>query len=113
MFEKEAFKKTMLKAFRKTVKALKMSDDMADMNSALVAAGEIISAQIDTSIATGSSEEKNKALYLIPHLTNVLRELGATPEMQKNLTSVYGNKQIGKLEQLRIVANDFTRQKRA
>jgi len=45
----------------------------------LVTACRSVARQIDHAIANGTSLEATKALYLLPHLWNGLRELGATP----------------------------------
>jgi hypothetical protein len=44
-----------------------------------VATGRTVAGQIDSALRSGVSMERTKALDLVPHLVNVLRELGATP----------------------------------
>jgi hypothetical protein len=58
-----------------TVAALTLTD--ADRTA--VVACERIVAQIDAAVTSGDNLAATKALYLIPHLVNLLRELGATP----------------------------------
>lgn len=50
-----------------------------DVDAAIVAAGRTIADRVDEATATGQGVEVTKALYLIPHMVNVLRELEATP----------------------------------
>jgi hypothetical protein len=71
-------------AFAATVAALALT--AAD--SSLVAAGARIAEKIDAAGASGDSQAETKALYLVPHLMNVLRELGATPAAREALGEV-------------------------
>lgn len=48
--------------------------------AALVALGRRLCEQIDAASAVGDAQTVTKALYLVPHVVNVLRELGAGPE---------------------------------
>lgn len=66
---------TLATAFATTVGAL----ELQDADATLVAAGQRIAEKIDAAAATGDQLAETKALYLVPHLLNVLRELGATP----------------------------------
>ncbi len=52
---------------------------------ALVASGRRIAERIDTAAASGDALAETKALYLLPHLMNILRELGATPAARADL----------------------------
>ena len=45
-------------------------------DGALVAAGRRIAERIDAAASAGDAQAETKALYLVPHLMNVLRELG-------------------------------------
>lgn len=65
----------MTDAFDSTVAALTLAPE----DAALVAAGRRIADRIDAAAASGDAMAETKALYLVPHLMNVLRELGATP----------------------------------
>jgi len=49
------------------------------LDAALVAAGRTVAERIDEAKATSQGQELTKALYLLPHLMNVLREMQATP----------------------------------
>lgn len=62
-------------AFEATLKAL----DTAPADATLIAACRQVARQIDHAVAHGTALEATKALYLLPHLMNGLRELGATP----------------------------------
>ncbi|UOE45484.1 terminase small subunit [Agromyces larvae] len=67
--------RVMTNAFDETVKAL----SLPTIDAAAVAAGRRVAEQIDAATATGDPLQVTKALYLIPHLMNVLEKLGATP----------------------------------
>lgn len=62
-------------SFDKTVDALELSDQ----DAALVAFGRRYCEQVDAASALGDPLAVTKALHLMPHVVNVLRELGATP----------------------------------
>lgn len=62
-------------SYEATVSAL----DTIDADAAIIASGRAIARQIDYALRHGTGQEVTKALYLVPHLMNVLRELGATP----------------------------------
>lgn len=51
-----------------------------DIDAALIAAGRAVAEQVDDAIAAGDLAETGKALYLVPHLMNILREMYATPK---------------------------------
>lgn len=76
--------------------------ELREIDAGLVAAARAVADRIDNAIATESGSELTKALYLIPHVTNLLREMLATPASRNsaNLTKeVVG----GKLAQLRSI----------
>lgn len=50
-----------------------------DVDTALVQAGRTIADRVDAAVASGNGMEATKALYLLPHMLNVLREMLATP----------------------------------
>lgn len=56
-----------------------------DVDASLIASGRRISERIDTAAASGDALAETKALYLVPHLMNILRELGATPAARAEL----------------------------
>lgn len=64
-------------AYDETVKA--NGQLVGKLDDALVEAGRKIAARVDEATATGEGQEVTKALYLLPHLMNVLREMHATP----------------------------------
>lgn len=68
----------MLEAFDKTIASLS-TVDTTGLDSAAIEAGRTLARQIDAAIRSGTGQDVTKALYLVPHLMNVLKELGATP----------------------------------
>jgi hypothetical protein len=83
-----------------------------DVDAGLVEAGRKIADRVDEATATGEGSEVTKALYLIPHMLNVLREMQATPaaraaaEAAKRLAEAAqqpASEADGKLAQLRAV----------
>lgn len=69
-------------AFERSVKA--NADLKVDLDAGLVEVGRRIAAQIDKATAGVLPEqEATKALYLTPHLMNVLKEMFATPASRK------------------------------
>lgn len=69
---------SLLRAFNKTAKAVQLADDEAA--SALVESGRVIARSVDEAVLDGNGL---KASYLIPHMVNVLREMGATPAVKE------------------------------
>lgn len=67
--------------YEATVAAL----DTTEADAAVIVSGRAIARQIDYSLQHGTGQEVTKALYLVPHLMNVLRELGATPAARGNI----------------------------
>jgi hypothetical protein len=51
---------------------------------ALLEAGRKIADRVDEAVASGEGQEVTKALYLVPHMLNVLREMLATPAARAN-----------------------------
>lgn len=72
---------TITSNYEETVAAL----DTTEADAAAIASGRAIARQIDYSLQHGTGQEVTKALYLVPHLMNVLRELGATPAARGNI----------------------------
>jgi hypothetical protein len=83
--------------------SVETSTQVTDVDQALVAAGRAIADQVDVVIATGGGYELTKALYLVPHMTNVLRELLATPASRQAAGLSAQPPKEGKLAQLRAV----------
>ena len=71
-------------AYDQTVTAL----NLPAIDAAAVAAGRRVAQQIDAATATGDGLATTKALYLLPHLMNVLEKLGATPAGRVALDTV-------------------------
>lgn len=57
--------------------------DITEADAAAVAIGRRYCEQIDAASGLGDPIAVTKALHLMPHLLNLLRELGATPEARK------------------------------
>lgn len=68
-------------AFAKSVAANR--ELIGDLDAALVESGRTIAERVDAAIESGEGQEVTKALYLVPHLMNVLREMYATPKSRK------------------------------
>jgi len=61
------------------------------VDSALIEAGRKIADQIDLVADTGTGQEVTKALYLVPHMVNILKEMLATPASRKTAGIEKGN----------------------
>lgn len=74
-------------------------------DAALVEAGRKIADRVDEAVATGEGQELTKALYLVPHMLNVLREMLATPASRTAAKTATPPepRTDGKLAQLRAV----------
>ena len=72
--------RTLVAEFRRTAKAA--AGIKPDVDAALVAAGEAICRQVDATLdnPVATHTDRTKALYLLPHLVNILREMEATPK---------------------------------
>ena len=89
-------------AFDASVKANQQL--IGDLDAALVEAGRKVADRVDEATDSGEGQEVTKALYLVPHLMNVLREMYATPKARheaglKKEESVGGK--LAKLQQLK------------
>ena len=71
------------------------------VDGALVEAGRHIADRVDDAIATCEGQELTKALYLMPHLVNILREMLATPASRRNAGLIAREGAGGKLAHLR------------
>lgn len=67
-------------AFEETVTASRL---LTPVDASLVEAGRTVAAQIDYAVENCSGVELTKALYLTPHLINILREMMATPQARR------------------------------
>lgn len=61
------------------------NDLVEDVDAALVASGRTMAKRIQDAVDEGEGQEVTKALYLTPHLMNILREMGATPASREAL----------------------------
>lgn len=73
------------------------------VDEALVAAGRRIADRVDSAVSSGDGQEVTKALYLLPHMVNVLREMLATPASRNAARMAANTGEGGKLAQLRAV----------
>lgn len=71
-------------AYDKTIDAL----EVAEQDAALVAFGRRYCEQVDAASGLGDPLAVTKALHLMPHVVNVLRELGATPAARAAFANV-------------------------
>lgn len=85
-------------AFDRSVEANK--ELVGDLDDALVEAGRTIAGRVDDAVAEGEGQEVTKALYLVPHLMNVMREMYATPASRR-AAGVEVEVHRGKLAQVR------------
>lgn len=82
-----------------------LNRSLEPIDSGLVASARAVADRIDEAVATSDGQELTKALYLIPHVTNLLREMLATPA-SRLAAGVVADKPKGKLAQLRAVSGD-------
>jgi hypothetical protein len=75
---------------------------VADVDAGLVASARAVADRIDEAVATADGQELTKALYLIPHVTNLLREMLATPSSRLK-ADLPTDQVVGKLAQLRAI----------
>lgn len=87
-------------AFEATVEA---SDSIDDVDAALVQSGRTVAGRIQDAVDNEAGQEVTKALYLMPHLMNILREMGATPAARNALDGKAKGGASGKLANLRDV----------
>lgn len=55
------------------------------VDTALIEAGRWVVRQIDAAANSGDPATEAKAVFMVPHLVNVLRELGATPATREDM----------------------------
>lgn len=91
----------MREAFDRSVSS---SEHVEDVDAALLSAGRAIAERVDEAQATGEGQELTKALYLLPHMVNVLREMLATPASRADVVAEAPEPAVeSKLTQLRAV----------
>lgn len=83
--------------------SIRINRQLLPEDAGLVAAARAVADRIDEAVVNESGPELTKALYLIPHVTNLLREMLATPAARLNAKV---NKEVpgGKLGQLRSIS---------
>lgn len=86
-------------AFERSVAA--NSRVVEDVDAALIESGRTIASQIDYAVENLTGQDVTKALYLMPHLVNIYREMLATPAARKDVKSQEGKG--GKLGRLKPV----------
>lgn len=59
--------------------------DLEPEDAAAIASGRRVAERIDAAAAAGDATVETKALYLLPHLMNILDALGATPAARAEL----------------------------
>ena len=83
--------------------SVETSAHVTQVDHALVEAGRKIADRVDSAVASGEGQEVTKALYLLPHMVNVLRELLATPASRQAAGLVATEPKDGKLGKLRAL----------
>lgn len=86
------------KSFDESVAANRQLIDGLD--SAIVESGRAVADRVDEALDLGDGQEVTKALYLIPHLMNVLREMYATPKSRRD-AGIEEEATRGKLAEIR------------
>lgn len=61
------------------------NDAVTEVDSAVVEAGRVLADHIDYAAQNLTGQDLTKALYLMPHLMNTLRELEATPAARRSV----------------------------
>ncbi len=77
---------------------------LGDLDAALVEAGRALADQVDDATTAGDLKEAGAALYLVPHLMNVLREMYATPKARMD-AGIGKEGARGKLAEVRDLRN--------
>lgn len=96
-------------ALRKAYDAsIASSSQVQPVDAALVEFGRTIADRVDEAVATGKGQEVTRALYLVPHAVNILREALATPASRHAAGLVVNEHKEGKLAALRL-ATDRTK----
>lgn len=66
-------------AYEASIEASRAAGVVTDVDAGAVELGRVVSRHIDRAVSEFQGQELTKALYLMPHVMNVLRELLATP----------------------------------
>lgn len=88
-------------SFEQTIRASNLT---RPVDAALVETGRQIAGQIDFAVENLSGQDLTKALYLAPHLVNILRELLATPASRHAAGLVEEGSTVSKLATVRAMA---------
>jgi hypothetical protein len=83
--------------------SMETSSQVTPVDEALVEAGRKIADRVDEAIAGCEGQELTRALYLMPHMVNILREALATPASRINAGLVKDNAPKGRLAELRAI----------
>ena len=92
---------TLLEAYEAAIAG---NTHIEDADGALVQAGRTVADTIDKIVADpeASATDKSKALYLIPHVVSILKELLATPAARKQFGIAAGEKKAAtRLEKMK------------
>lgn len=93
----------LVSAFERTAEATEGLD--REVDASLIESGRTMSRRIQEAVDGGDGAEVTKALYLIPHLLNILREMGATPAARGAVPDgSAGSAVVGKLAELKSIA---------
>lgn len=79
--ESEPEQESLAAAFERTAEEC----DTTEQDAALIAAGRALVRQIETAVRHGRVQEATRALTLVPTLTSVLAQMGATPEARRSV----------------------------
>lgn len=94
----------LLDAYNATTSAATERGYTRDVDAALVEAGRTIAERVDDAVENGEGQDVTKALYLIPHMLNVLREMHATPKARHDAGLDEGGATVSKIGKFRAVA---------
>lgn len=75
----------------------------SEVDTALLEAGRTIADRVDAAVASGNGMDATKAMYLLPHMLNVLREMLATPASRQAAGVAAGTAKGSKLAELRAI----------
>jgi len=79
------------------------SQHTTEVDTALIEAGRTIADRVDAAVASGNGLEATKALYLVPHMLNVLREMLATPASRQAAGVAASQAKGNRLAELRAI----------